>query len=363
MATVTLTLIAKNEEKHIKQCFESIYDFVDKIVLIDTGSTDKTIELAKSYDKCEVHNFKWCDDFSKARNYALSFVNTTHWMWLDLDDIIKPEDLKILMELKRNLDKIEVVEMTYNYGFTKGDYMNGNPTLSFKRNRIFKTSLRLRWEDPIHEYVDTLGKRSFGIDVAVTHTRTHSNGARNLDIFRSMIKQGKKMSPRNKYYYAKELYYNGLYDEALPELLGVIERKENWFEEVLQAAIAVCEIYKSRKDYTNLRKTCYDTFSLVGIPRAEFTYRIADSFFIQGDIKTATFWYEVAANTEIPKDAGYVNEEYYNFLPHLQLSVCYFELGDVERSEEENEKAAKVNPNHSSVIFNRKFFAKRKEAK
>ena len=58
MPTISLTLIAKNEEKHIKQCFDSIYPFVDKIILVDTGSTDNTIEIAKTYDKCEVHYFK-----------------------------------------------------------------------------------------------------------------------------------------------------------------------------------------------------------------------------------------------------------------------------------------------------------------
>ena len=53
-------------------------------------------------------------------------------------------------------------------------------------------------------------------------------------------------------------------------------------------------------------------------------------------IKTVIFWYEVAANTEIPKDIVRINKEYYIFLPYLQLSVCYFKLGDVKRSEEEN---------------------------
>ena len=358
MPTISLTLIAKNEEKHIKQCFDSIYPFVDKIILVDTGSTDNTIEIAKTYDKCEVHSFKWRDDFSKARNYALSFVDTDYWMWLDLDDIIKKEDLDKLLALKPTLNKYDIVSLVYNYGFTNQDYMNGNPTLAFRRNRIFKTSLRLRWMDPIHEFVETLSYPALELDAAVTHTRTHSNGTRNLDIFRSMIKNNKKMTPRNKYYYAKELYYNGLYSEALPELLGVIERKENWFEEILQAAIAVCEIYKFKRNYKKVRETCFNTFNFVSIPRAEFTYRIADSYFIENDIKSAIYWYEIAANTEIPKNAGYINEEYYNFLPNLQLAVCYYKIGKIEKSIEHNDLAAKVNPNHSSVIYNKKFFDK-----
>ena len=67
---------------------------------------------------------------------------------------------------------------------------------------------------------------------------------------------------------------------------------------------------------------------------------------------------EIAANTEIPKNAGYINEEYYNFLPNLQLAVCYYKIGNIEKSIEHNDLAAKVNPNHSSVIYNKKFFDK-----
>ena len=68
---ITLCLIAKNEEKNLKRCIDSIYNFIDKIVLVDTGSTDSTVEIAKSYEKCEVYHFKWIDDFAAARNYIL----------------------------------------------------------------------------------------------------------------------------------------------------------------------------------------------------------------------------------------------------------------------------------------------------
>ena len=108
---ITLCLIAKNEEKNLKRCIDSIYDFIDKIVLVDTGSTDSTVEIAKSYEKCEVYHFKWIDDFAAARNYGLDFVKTPYFMWLDCDDVIMPKDLEILLNLKKDLYKYQIISI------------------------------------------------------------------------------------------------------------------------------------------------------------------------------------------------------------------------------------------------------------
>lgn len=65
--TISLCMIVKNEEQTISRCLESVKDIVNKIIIVDTGSTDKTKELVKKYN-AKIYNFKWIDDFSAARN-------------------------------------------------------------------------------------------------------------------------------------------------------------------------------------------------------------------------------------------------------------------------------------------------------
>ena len=64
-------MIVKNEEEVLARCLDCVLQFADEIIIVDTGSSDKTKEIASKYTD-KVYDFEWCDDFSKARNYAFS---------------------------------------------------------------------------------------------------------------------------------------------------------------------------------------------------------------------------------------------------------------------------------------------------
>ena len=97
-------MIVKNEEKVLKRCLDSVKDIVDEIIIVDTGSTDKTKEIAKKY-ATKILDFKWVDDFSKARNYSFSQATKDYILWLDADDIITKENKKKIMNLKNTIAK------------------------------------------------------------------------------------------------------------------------------------------------------------------------------------------------------------------------------------------------------------------
>ena len=80
-------MIVKNEEKVLARCLESVKDIVDEIIIVDTGSNDKTKEIAYRYTQ-NVYDFEWAQDFSAARNYSFSKATKDYQMWLDADDII-----------------------------------------------------------------------------------------------------------------------------------------------------------------------------------------------------------------------------------------------------------------------------------
>ncbi|MEE3719193.1 glycosyltransferase [Tumidithrix elongata RA019] len=96
MTTLSLCMIVKNESQNLARCLESVKAFVDEIVIVDTGSTDDTVEIAKSYG-AKIDYFPWCHDFAAARNYSLSKATSEWILFLDAD-----EDL--VVELSKSLD-------------------------------------------------------------------------------------------------------------------------------------------------------------------------------------------------------------------------------------------------------------------
>src|SRR3990172_9025878 len=88
--TISLCMIVKNEEEHVARCLQSVKDVADEIIVIDTGSTDATVKIARSFG-ARVSKFKWIDDFSAARNFGLGKA-TKEWIFImDADDVLPPE--------------------------------------------------------------------------------------------------------------------------------------------------------------------------------------------------------------------------------------------------------------------------------
>lgn len=83
--TLGLCMIVRDEEQNLASCLASVAGVYDQIVIVDTGSIDKTCEIARSFG-AEVHHFTWIDDFSAARNFSFSLCTCDYAMWLDADD-------------------------------------------------------------------------------------------------------------------------------------------------------------------------------------------------------------------------------------------------------------------------------------
>ena len=90
---LSVCLIVKNEEQYLFDCLSSVKDIADEIILVDTGSTDSSIEIAGKFT-AKVFNFEWVNDFSAARNYAISKAEGDWILYLDADERISPQSLK-----------------------------------------------------------------------------------------------------------------------------------------------------------------------------------------------------------------------------------------------------------------------------
>ena len=117
MATISLCMIVKNEEDHLARCLDSVEGLVEEIVVVDTGSTDRTVEIASHYTS-KVYSYEWKDDFSDARNYSFSKASMDYCMWMDADDVLEEPEHDRFIQLKQSLSpETDIVMMKYHTSF------------------------------------------------------------------------------------------------------------------------------------------------------------------------------------------------------------------------------------------------------
>ena len=349
---ISLCMIVKNEEKYLKKCLDSMADLFDEVIITDTGSTDSTKEIASSYPNVKIFDFEWINDFSAARNFSFSKAISKYIMWVDADDILIEEDREKFKELKKVLEEnyIPTVSMTYKYAFDE----NNNCTLEFKRNRIILNNKKNVWEGYVHEIIGRSILESYPSDVAITHTRNHSNGTRNLDIFENKRKENPNFNTRDTLYYAKELYYNNKNIKALEIFNEFFNREDKWIEDEIDARIKVADIYKRLNDDMQIINQLMKANEIE--PRAEAIYPLANYYYNNGRINTAIAFYEMILNLDYPENsAGFLNRRYWEILPCIQLSVCYYNK-DKNKAKKYHEMAKNYEPNNKLVLYNNKFF-------
>lgn len=100
MIRLSLCMIVKNEEAVLTRVLASAIQFADEILVADTGSTDRTVEISRQYTK-HIYHYPWNDDFAAARNFICEKVSTEYWMWLDADDIVPAESIAAILKLNQ----------------------------------------------------------------------------------------------------------------------------------------------------------------------------------------------------------------------------------------------------------------------
>ncbi len=354
MISISLCMIVKDEELVLDRCLKSISDIVDEIIIVDTGSKDKTKLIAEKYTK-KVYDFTWCDDFSKARNYSFSKATKDYIMWLDADDILLDKDRKKLNQLKKTLTKdVDIVMLRYNIAFDK----LGNPIFSYNRERIIKNNKKYKWTGAVHEVIEPSGK-VITKDIAITHKKEKAYATgRNLKIYEKLLSEGKNLDSRHKFYYARELYYNKKYNEAIKVFTEFLDSKDGWIENKINASIdlANCIYFTKKNDFDEVYDILINTFKY-DIPRACICCELGRYFFLKNKYDIAIYWYKLATtlNMDISK-GGFENIDYYGYIPYISICVCYYKLGKIEEANKYNEKAGKIKPSDDKYLYNKKYF-------
>lgn len=351
--TISLCMIVKNEAATIERCLRSVASATDEIIIVDTGSTDQTKELVRQFTD-KIYDFPWIDDFAAARNAAFSHASQEYILWLDADDILLPNDLEKLLLLKQNADRtVDSYIMHYNVSFDE----NGNVVSTLGRNRLVKRSKNFQWIGAVHECLAVGGKVT-ETDISITHKKEHHDTYdRNLMIYENRLAKGEEFSPRDLYYYANELNDHHRYEEAITYYQKALDTNLCWVEDNISACGKLADCYSMLGDDQNKLRYTYLSFNY-DTPRAEFCCRLGYHFLGLKKYQQAIFWYTLAINLQKPQDQlALLNNACWTWLPHLQLCVCYANIGEVQLAIEHNKIAESYIPNHPSILHNNRYFA------
>lgn len=161
---LSVCMIVKNEEEHLEKCLSSVKGLASELVIVDTGSTDRTVQIAKKFG-ARVFHFEWNDDFSAARNFALEKVTEPWTFIMDADEEIDKDDIPKIRSLLRGEKKAYNIA-TRNYVIDKDieklivcdgrykqdkDYYGWVPSVKV---RLFPTHEDARFKGKVHELVE-----------------------------------------------------------------------------------------------------------------------------------------------------------------------------------------------------------------
>jgi glycosyltransferase involved in cell wall biosynthesis len=206
--TLSLCMITRNEECQLARCLASTRKIVDEIIIVDTGSEDRTIDVAKSFG-ARVYEMRWKNDFAEARNCSLAQASGEWILILDADEIIAPQDTERLRSIveDKSAGRVAYAITTRNYtrqanlvGWIANDQeydaeSAGNGWYPSRKVRLFKNEPGIRFSYPIHELVEpslkASGIRIIGCPVPVHHYGK-LNGEKNDQKARAYYRLGKK---------------------------------------------------------------------------------------------------------------------------------------------------------------------------
>ncbi len=146
--TLSLCMIVRDEEQMLPRCLAAVAPAVDEIVIVDTGSTDATVEIAKSFG-AKVIEFPWTGSFSEARNVSFEAATGDWVMYLDADEVLVPEDIEQLRALTGRTwrEAFYLVETSYTGELGDGGAMVNNAL------RVFRNRPEYRFKDRLHEQI------------------------------------------------------------------------------------------------------------------------------------------------------------------------------------------------------------------
>ena len=330
---ISLAMIVKNEEQLLGRALACVRSFVDEIVIVDTGSTDRTIEIARSFG-ARVYTMPWPGHFAVARNAAFDHATGDWTMWLDADDVLSESSQQAILRLKRDgiPDGIDVIEATYESYY---DAM-GRCIAAMRRERLIRRGTPgLRWQNPLHECIPHRPEQTLFVpDLIIEHREDPAKRAGKTGRYKALLESYIDRPadfPMASFYYANELFN----ERDLPRAL---EHYERFLAQGVEPSVTyetLVQIATCRRElglHEEALRAAEQAYA-VDPTRAEAFVRRAFYHFDRSEWAAALPLFEAASALPRP-DLGYAQDRDHTWLPLDYASICHFHLGDPLRAAE-----------------------------
>jgi glycosyltransferase involved in cell wall biosynthesis len=254
---ISLCMIVKDEEHCLDRCLDSVKDIVDEIIIVDTGSKDNTVNIAKSYTHY-VYNFRWIDDFAAARNASIKRASGTWILVLDADEYLEREDghkLRAYLQgqtpARHIIYSLPIISLL---GTTHNTSMNEAPV-----DRIFPNHVGIYYHRPIHE--QPVSQEGVALQSIATPFRIRHSGyteetliaknkhERNLSIFKKLKDKHGKYGAYDHLMIANQFLMMEEYDKALPHLEEALQRKHELKRAYSRVLFSLLQLYLNTRRY------------------------------------------------------------------------------------------------------------------
>lgn len=268
--SVTAALIVKNESIHIENCISRIVNAVDEIVVVDTGSTDGTLDILKKFPDIKIINFEWCDDFAAARNAALPYITSDWVLWIDADEYLYKEDIEAVKEAAGIYQKFTEPILLRSEIVCQDD---DNSSLGkYSIPRMFRLKDNFRFFGRIHEQIVVSGKDLYhsqniiskAVRIRFLHFGYRQSAIRDKNKLERNLRLLNKMAEENPddpawlFFYGRELFNAERFNEAMKMLskCEAMSAQYAGFGRLLDVYEMMAKIYIKDNNYDAAEEVC-----------------------------------------------------------------------------------------------------------
>lgn len=245
MKKLSVFSIVKNEEQMIEGMLKSAEE-ADEHIILDTGSTDRTIEICEKYTDKIYTDYKWNDDFAEAKNLAMSRCTGDFIIGLDADCRFEDGGIEKLKKEIQTTDKdILSVRLVWNSIDNREKHHHFLP-------KLFRANAGIKYKGKVHEIPN---KTSQGVvDVAIIYLYSPNHYVDTERNLRILLKEDLSV-PRNVFYLGREYFDRKMYKEAIETLQKYIKISP-WYPEKAEAYLTLAKSYWYTNQGDNAREAC-----------------------------------------------------------------------------------------------------------